>query len=90
MSGDHNMHKRICTMNCGPALGDTRTQEQRMADCEDCVEAAPVKGWVELHGEAQRIVESSPLWKRFIDGTPLSNDIACWMVDFALANRSKT
>jgi hypothetical protein len=50
--------------------------------------AAPIKGWAELHGEAQRIVESSPLWKRFIDGTPLSNDIACWMVDFALAYRS--
>jgi hypothetical protein len=24
------------------------------------------------------------VWKRFIDGTPLANDIACWMADFAL------
>ena len=83
------MTRKICTMNCGPALGDTRTQEERMTNCEDCVEAAPVKGWVELSKEAQQIVESSPLWKRFIDGTPLANDIAVWMVEFALANRSK-
>jgi hypothetical protein len=28
---------KICTMNCGPALGDTRTEEQRRAECDDCV-----------------------------------------------------
>lgn len=27
-----------CTMNCGPALGDTRSEEQRKADCTDCVQ----------------------------------------------------
>ena len=27
---------KICTMNCGPALGDTRTAEERRADCDDC------------------------------------------------------
>lgn len=42
--------------------------------------------WATLHGKAQAIVEGKPLWKRFIDGTPLSNDIACWMADFALEN----
>lgn len=26
-----------CTMNCGPALGDTRSEEQRKADCSDCL-----------------------------------------------------
>jgi hypothetical protein len=40
--------------------------------------------WVDLQKEAQQIVESKILWKRFIDGTPLANDIACWMADFAL------
>lgn len=25
-----------CTMNCSPALGDLRTKEERMRDCEDC------------------------------------------------------
>ena len=39
--------------------------------------------WVDLLKEAQQIVESKFLWKRFIDGTPLENDIACWMADFA-------
>jgi hypothetical protein len=32
---------------------------------------------------AQGQVQSSPLYKRFIDGTPLENDIAVWMVTFA-------
>jgi hypothetical protein len=40
--------------------------------------------WITLQKEAQQIVESKVLWKRFIDGTPLVNDIACWMADFAL------
>ena len=45
-------------------------------------EQEPV-AWVDLLKEAQQIVESKVLWKRFIDGTPLSNDIACWMAAFA-------
>jgi len=40
--------------------------------------------WVDFQKEAQQIVESKVLWKKFIDGTPLANDIACWMADFAL------
>jgi hypothetical protein len=43
-------------------------------------EAQPV---VELMREADAIVRAKPTWKRYIDGTPLSNDIAVWMVDFA-------
>ena len=39
--------------------------------------------WADLQKKAQQIVESKFLWKRFIDGTPLANDIACWMADFA-------
>ena len=33
--------------------------------------------------EAEEIVQKKPIWKRFIDGTPLSNDIAVWMTVFA-------
>jgi hypothetical protein len=40
--------------------------------------------WGDLQKEAQQIVESKFLWKKFIDGTPLANDIACWMANFAL------
>jgi len=32
---------KICTMNCGPAAGDTRTETQRRAECDDCIAAAP-------------------------------------------------
>ena len=39
--------------------------------------------WVVLQKTADEIVRSKSLWKRFIDGTPLENDIACWMADFA-------
>jgi hypothetical protein len=46
-------------------------------------EQEPV-AWIALQKEAQQIVESKVLWKKFIDGTPLANDIACWMADFAL------
>lgn len=45
-------------------------------------EQEPV-AWIDFQKEAQQIVESKVLWKRFIDGTPLANDIACWMADFA-------
>ena len=52
---------------------------QAIADAE---QAQPV-AWQDLLLEAQRIVESKPTWNRFIDGTPLANDIAGWMCDFA-------
>jgi len=39
--------------------------------------------WVDLLKEADQIVKNKPTWKRFIFGTPLSNDIAVWMADFA-------
>lgn len=39
--------------------------------------------WVELLAEAQRIVEGKPTWGKFIEGTPLANDIAVWMAEFA-------
>ncbi|CAB4218765.1 hypothetical protein UFOVP1610_49 [uncultured Caudovirales phage] len=45
-------------------------------------EQEPV-AWVDLLKEAQQIVESKVLYKKFIAGTPLSNDIACWMAAFA-------
>lgn len=46
-------------------------------------EQEPV-AWVTLNKLAQTIVEEKYLFKRFIDGTPFENDIACWMADFAL------
>lgn len=38
---------------------------------------------VELLNRAKALVRESVLFKRFIDGTPLENDIAVWMADFA-------
>lgn len=40
--------------------------------------------WVTLQKEAEHIIKDKPTYKRFIDGTPLSNDISCWMADFAM------
>lgn len=45
-------------------------------------EQEPV-GFTSLLREAEETVQSKPTWKRFIDGTPLSNDIAVWMAVFA-------
>jgi len=39
--------------------------------------------WVDLLKDAEQIVKDKFLYKRFIDGTPLANDIPCWMADFA-------
>ena len=36
-----------------------------------------------LFREAEKIVQYKPTWKRFIEGTPLANDIAVWMTVFA-------
>ena len=40
--------------------------------------------WGDLVAEAQKIVEDKTVFRRFIDGPPLSNDVAVWMADFAL------
>ena len=48
--------------------------------------AAPVQepvAWVDLLKQAKEIIQSKPLWNRFIKGTPLGNDIAVCMASFA-------
>ena len=39
--------------------------------------------WMDLLKEAEQIVKDKFFYKRFIDGTPLANNIPCWMADFA-------
>ena len=41
--------------------------------------------YIELLKDAAVIVRGKLLWERFIDGTPLSNDLPFWMADFAAA-----
>jgi hypothetical protein len=41
--------------------------------------------YTDLLKDAAVIVRDKLLWKRFIDGTPLSNDLPFWMADFAAA-----
>lgn len=31
---------KLCTMNCGATRSDTRTDDERMNSCEDCVEVS--------------------------------------------------
>jgi len=40
--------------------------------------------WAALLDEAQRYVRDKPQWQRWVDGTPLDNDVPVWMADFAL------
>lgn len=40
--------------------------------------------YVTLLNDAQAIVRDKFVWKRFIDGTPLDNDVPVWMADFAV------
>jgi hypothetical protein len=49
---------------------------------------APVQpvAWIDLLKKAEEVVRSKPLWKKYIDGTPLANDIAVWMANFAQEN----
>lgn len=60
-------------------------------DCECIGPIGPTKGdarTVDLLASAREVVQASPLFKRFIEGTPLSNDIACWMVEFVINDRA--
>lgn len=52
------------------------------AQIEALEKVEPV-AWVDLLSDAQEVVRNKPHWKRWIDGNPLSNDIAVWMADFA-------
>ena len=37
--------------------------------------------------EAREFVNSSPLFRRFIDGTPLENDVACWIANAVIEKK---
>ena len=63
------------------ALRTAITEAESRAS-EQAEKQEPV-AWVDLLKEADEIVRSKPLWKKFIDGTPLANDIAVWMANFA-------
>lgn len=72
----------------------TRTYQRAvdlMAECLAALEAGVSRprqecelDYVQILKMAKTNVNGSVLYKRFIDGTPLENDIAVWMADFAL------
>lgn len=49
----------------------------------------PPLDWVAMLKDAIRIVKSKPTYKRFIDGTPLDNDVPVWMADFAMQHATQ-
>lgn len=55
---------------------------QRQALAEQPAQQEPVD-FASLLREAEELVREKPTWKQFIEGTPLSNDIAVWMTVFA-------
>ena len=56
---------------------------QAIAEAEKHEVSQEPVAWVDLLKAAEQIVKDKFLYKRFIDGTPLANDIPCWMADFA-------
>jgi hypothetical protein len=67
------------------ALGVSRGTAYDMM-LEALKEATPVQepvAWTDLLKQAEEVVRSKSLWKKYIDGTPLANDIAVWMANFA-------
>lgn len=73
---------------CLPAEIDTAMDAIREALAEQPAQQQEPVAWVDLLKEAEKIVRGKVLWKRFIDGTPLANDIAVWMADFAQQHTS--
>ena len=66
---------------------DSEVRDMLQAYGQQCAKAAMENqepfDWIKANKEADAIVRSKPTWKRFIDGTPLSNDISVWMANFA-------
>ena len=63
---------------------------ETVAHCSNhgCIPKVPASvqepvAWVDLLKQAEEVVRSKSLWKKYIDGTPLANDIAVWMASFA-------
>jgi hypothetical protein len=52
-------------------------------DCDQCKAVQEPVAWTDLLKQAEEVVRSKSLWKKYIDGTPLANDIAVWMASFA-------
>lgn len=55
----------------------------RVAGKYDAQQGEPV-AFDALLREAEAIVREKPVWRRYIDGTPLANDVPVWMAVFAL------
>lgn len=53
-------------------------------------DARGILSWTEMLSEADKIVKSKFVYKRFIDGTPLANDVPIWMAQFALEQARAT
>lgn len=81
-SAAHAVIAEFCKIN--GLTGEAQPAEQAKGQ-EAVAEAEKLADWVALLNEASRIVQHKPTWNRFIDGTPLQNDIAVWMADFARA-----
>lgn len=62
--------------------------DQRSTESKETFDQPEPVAWVDLLKDADKIVRGKVLWKRFIDGTPLANDIAVWMADFAQQHTS--
>jgi hypothetical protein len=72
--------KQYPHMQKGYTVDAITSLRQAIAEAE--AEKQEPVAWVDLLKAAEQIVKDKFLYKRFIDGTPLANDIPCWMADF--------
>lgn len=73
-----NIEKYEVCPRCGEEWTNQRAYDMQACNC------LPTQAtWVDLQKLAETIVREKFVFKRFIEGTPLENDIACWMADFA-------
>ena len=78
--------ERCCNHDSDCAVHSMPAYPNEPCDCSLAALAQPEQEPVDfasLLREAGEFVQSKPTWKRFIDGTPLANDIAVWMSVFA-------
>ena len=69
---------------CPPESAQPSAEPPR--DIEALIAAAPQGEPVAFHEllrEAEAEVRAKPVWRRYIDGTPLANDVPVWMAVFA-------
>lgn len=72
---------RVCCTECGAIMTHTISKNSTAAWNTRATREREIS-FVEALIAAKKIVKQKEVFKKFIDGTPLENDIAVWMAEF--------